>query len=295
MTVAPIDLVVGADGMIGAALLRGLRAAGRSVLGTSRRSEADGAAMQLDLNNPPSRWDGPPVATAYLCAAVARLDACRRDPAAAAKVNVEGAVRLSSALVAKGAFVVFLSTNHVFDGTLPYRRPEEPTCPLNEYGRQKATAEEQILALGNTAVVRLTKVLGERVPLFDAWTAALRKGEPIRPYSDMSMAPVALATVVEVLAALGPQRLVGVHHLSGNRDVSYARVAQTVADLLGADKSLVEPVAAAQADPSAEPPPRYTTLDVAGLPARLGIVLPDVDETIRAAMATEVGRGRSAA
>src|SRR5437016_3263455 len=137
-----VELVVGADGMIGGALLRRLHAAGRPALGTSRRPDAGQGLMSLDLAAPPDKWDGPLVAVAYVCAAVTRLEACRRDPHGAARVNVDGTVRLARLLAGQGAFVVFLSTNHVFDGTRPYRPPHEATCPLNEYGRQKAMAEE---------------------------------------------------------------------------------------------------------------------------------------------------------
>jgi dTDP-4-dehydrorhamnose reductase len=267
--------------MIGAALARGLRAAGRRVLATSRRATPGAEVMRVDLDSPPTVWDGPPVSAAYLCAAVTRLDACRRDPAGAARVNVDGATRLARLLAGQGAYVVYLSTNHVFDGTRPYRRPDEPTCPLNEYGRQKAAAEERILRLGESAaVLRLTKVLGERVALFDAWMEALRSGERVRPYSDLSMAPVPLPAVMACLARLGRLRLPGVHHLSGNRDVSYAAVARAAAALAGADGKLVAPVAVRAADPGADPPPRYTTLAVEGP----GFAATDVDATIRAAL-----------
>jgi dTDP-4-dehydrorhamnose reductase len=178
-------------------------------------------------------------------------------------------------------------SNHVFDGTRPYRRPQEPTCPLNEYGRQKAAAEEQILGLGTSAaVLRLTKVLGERVALFDTWTAQLRQGRCVRPYADLAMAPLHLGIVVQVLARLGELRLGGVHHLSGNRDVPYAEIARLAADLLGVPAKLVEPVSAQAADPGAEPPPCYTTLDVAGLPQRLGVTVSDVAVTLRAVLAS---------
>jgi dTDP-4-dehydrorhamnose reductase len=275
-----VELVVGADGMIGAALTSRLRAAARRVLATSRRPSPGEGVFTLDLGEPLRTWDGPPVSTAYLCAGVTRLDACRRDLDGSARVNVEGAVSLARTLVAQGAYVVYLSTNHVFDGARPYRRPHEATCPLNEYGRQKAAAEKHILSLGKSAaVLRLTKVLGNRVPLFETWMEALGNGERVRPYLDLSMAPVPLVTVTQVLARLGALRQSGVHHLSGNRDVTYAEIASLAAQLAGAEE-LVEPVAAQAADPTADPPPRYTTLDMAGLPALLEITVPDVAATI---------------
>ncbi len=258
------------------------RAAGRRVIGTSRRRPIDDCeTIYLDLNNPPRVWERKSPATAYICAAVARLDACRRDPTGSTRVNVDGAIRLARLLAEQGTFVVYLSTNHVFDGSLPYRRPDEVPCPVTEYGREKVAAEQHILALNESAcVLRLTKVLSERVSLFDGWIDNLRKRERIYPFSDMSMAPVPLDLAVEILSALGARWWSGMHHLSGNRDVTYAKIAHSVAERMDVDVGLVEPVPALWADPTAEQPPRYTTLDLVGLPARLGITMPDVETTI---------------
>jgi dTDP-4-dehydrorhamnose reductase len=281
-----VELVVGADGMIGSALLRGLGSAGRRVLGTSRRREASAGMRFLDLYDPPRIWDGPPVRVAYLCAGMSGLDACRRDPVTSTRVNVDSTCRLAKALAAAGAFVVYLSTNHVFDGSAPYRRPDESTCPVTEYGRQKAAAERGILELGESAaVVRLTKVFGAKVALFAGWVSALRRGERIRPFEDMRLAPIPVGCVVDMLERLGDQRRSEIYHLSGNRDITYAEAARLIADRLDIDGELIDPVAARAADPSAEPPLRNTTLDMLGVPERLGVVVPDVKETIVAAIA----------
>jgi dTDP-4-dehydrorhamnose reductase len=297
MTRNAVELVVGADSMIGSALLRALRASGRRAIGTSRRRSMAGSdTLYLDLCAAPERWDGPPVSVAYLCAAVARLDACRRDPAGSAHVNIDGACRLARALAAAGAFVLYLSTNQVFDGTLPYRRPNEAPFPLSEYGRQKAAAERKIIELGDkAAVLRLTKVLGDHVPLFAGWTAALGRGERIRPFADMWMAPLSIDSVTLALARLGGQRRPGIFHLSGDYDISYADAARMAAQMLGADLSLIEPIATRQADPAADVPPRHTTLDMAGLPATLGMTLPGLAATLRPVLAASASVMASAA
>ncbi len=49
-------------------------------------------------------------------------------------------------LVAVGIFVVFISSNAVFDGTIPFVRADQPVNPKTAYGRQKAAAEEALFA-----------------------------------------------------------------------------------------------------------------------------------------------------
>jgi dTDP-4-dehydrorhamnose reductase len=283
-----VELVVGADSMIGKALLEDLRRSGRPALGTTRRR--DGASrdtLYLDLAQFPDDWQCPPVSVAYVCAAVARIEACWRDPAGSARVNVQGTSRIISRLVSQGAFVVFLSTNQVFDGSKAQRRTDEPTCPRTEYGRQKAEAERLALAAGpRVAVVRLTKVFGENIPLFAGWAEALRRGEEIRPLADMWMAPVPVSCVVSALRRVGEQQRSGTIHVSGARDLSYSEAACLGARALGERITLIRPMTAREAGLPGEPPPRHTTLETETLWQSCGIAVPPVEWTVRTAFAS---------
>src|SRR5689334_1013461 len=90
-------LVVGADGEIGRALAVHLAAAGAAVIGTTRRAgaAAQHGRMFLDLAADPAGWPAFPAAdAAVICAAVARVADCERDPDAARRVNVDGPLAL---------------------------------------------------------------------------------------------------------------------------------------------------------------------------------------------------------
>ena len=277
---ASVELVVGADGTIGGPLFRAIAAAGRPVVGTTRRKDSQ-EFEHLDLANPSASWNGPPVAVAYLCAAMTNLDACDRDPVGSARINVEATLRLAESLLRQGSFVVFFSTNHVFDGSRPLRKPEEPTCPFNEYGRQKAAGEQQLLALENTAVLRLTKVIGPTVPLFDRWIAAVRAGQTIRPFADLSLAPVKLARVLKAAQAIGSGRCPGIHHLSGDEDLSYDDAARIGLGVLGMDLSLLSPGYWRESGSAQIAPPRFSSLDVTRTIALLNEPIESSSQTVR--------------
>src|SRR5262245_13653158 len=107
-------LIVGGDSFIGRAVRSRHADGGDRVTYTTRRPGSTGATP-LDLRNVPSEWAPPTnVETAYLCAAVARVDECENDPAGARAVNVDGTLSVARALLASGTFVVLLSTNYVF-------------------------------------------------------------------------------------------------------------------------------------------------------------------------------------
>jgi dTDP-4-dehydrorhamnose reductase len=276
-------LIVGADGLIGRGLKARLEAVGVPTLGTTRRREMVGdSRVFLDLADDVDGWESPRhVAVAVLCAAVVKLGDCERDPAGTRRVNVEATVSLAQSLAASGVFVVYLSTNQVFDGIRPRPRGGEPVSPVTQYGRQKVEVEERVLSLANPgAVVRLTKVLQPGFPLFRQWAKDLAAGAPVEPFSDMVMAPVPLAFVAEVLAKVAALRAAGIVQVSADRDVTYADAARHIASRLGAAPSLVRPRPYAEAGLSASLAPGNTTLDTERLTRELQLEPPDVWSTI---------------
>jgi dTDP-4-dehydrorhamnose reductase len=284
MQMASHDLVVGVDSMVGGALLRRLKRGRTPVVGTSRRPGRPKDSIFLDLSDDLSGWNPPGgVQTAFLCAGVTRLQACSEQPIASAKINVEGILQIARKLRDQGAFVVFLSSNQVFDGTVACRKESDFVCPTTEYGRQKAEAERQLRDVGAVdAVVRFTKILGAVTPLFLDWTAALRRNESIRAFSDMTFAPVPLSFVTSVLQLVGVMRLSGTFHVSGDRDVSYLQAALAGAKALGLNGGLVSGVDGA-GEVLGDALHRHTTLEMENLRTALGIVPPGVDWTIETA------------
>lgn len=276
-------LVVGSNGLIGSALLSKLSASGFAAVGTTRRVPAASGTIPLDLSVTPVSWTIPAgISVAYLCAGVTKLDDCRKDPASSARINVDALGTLAERLAAQGTFVVFLSTSQVFSGTESHPSAETSPTPSTEYGRQKAAAEARVLRLGKrAAVVRITKVSETLAPLFTRWEEALRRGEEIRPFSDMSAAPVPLSHVLDVLIRVGEGRLSGITQVSADRDLSYADMAELVAQRVAASAALVRPVRARDSGLDLEAVPAHTALDTSRLRG-LGFLVPDPAAGIRA-------------
>lgn len=272
----PVALVVGSNGLIGAALLAKLSASGFAAIGTTRRVPAVNGTIPLDLSAPPPSWKLPAgIQIAFLCAGVTKIDDCRRDPASSARINVDALGTLAEKLAAQGTFVVFLSTSQVFSGTTSLPAAEMALTPTTEYGRQKAAAEARISRLGaRAAVIRITKVAETLAPLFSRWEEILRRGEEIHPFSDMSAAPIPLSLVLDVLIRVGEGRLSGVTQISADRDLSYADMAALVAQRVKAAAALVRPVRALESGLDLEAVPAHTALDTSRMRA-LGLQAPD--------------------
>lgn len=208
----------------------------REVTTTTRRS-AVGSRYHLDLALPLDRTSLPRAPVAYLCAAVTSISACEKDPAATAKINVAGTIALAEALIANGTFVVFLSTNLVFDGAQPFVPASAAHSAATVYGRQKAEVEMHLLQFGpNAATLRLSKVIGPKTPLFAGWRQKLDRGETITPFHDMVMSPVSAAFAAAVLLRIGDARRGGLYQLSADRDINYAEAAIWMARARGGEQ-----------------------------------------------------------
>lgn len=289
-------LLVGGDSEIGVATHRFLKESGRSSFATTRRTDRGAPDRPLlDLSSPLDAWEAPPgTRAACIFAAVARLADCANDPAGSARINVTQTLALIDRLLARGICVLFLSTNQVFDGLTPHVAPDAPPSPVSEYGRQKARTEVALRAHMNkgarVAILRLAKVVSPDMALIRGWVDALSRGEPIRAFHDMMLAPMPTELVVRAIAALLDDRAPGIFQLTGPRDISYADVGDHIAKRLGADPALVARVPAALAGMPKGATPPHTTLDSSALAQRYGLIAPEPFEVIDEVMDAAVGR-----
>jgi dTDP-4-dehydrorhamnose reductase len=279
-------LIVGGDSEIGTAVYRAMKARGKAVAATTRRSEHVAPDRPfLDLAVPLDDWAPPPGTQAVcLCAAIARLVACADDPKGSAHINVAQTLALVEALLARGIAVLFLSTNQVFDGRTPHERAEAPHSPVSEYGRQKARTESALLRQMKSgapvAILRLAKVMSDTMPLIGGWIKDLTAAKPIRVFNDLALAPTPTDLVCAAITALLQNRAHGIFQLTGPRDVTYADIGRFLADHLGADQILVNETCARAAGLPEGATPLNTTLDSSLLRVDYGLEVPDVWDVV---------------
>ena len=279
----PAILIVGSDSLIGATLTGHLRSLGKKVVGTTRRREMlNDSTLYLDLLEDPDKWECPyNISSAVICAGITELSTCKAEPHSTSRTNVQGTVALAKNLLFKGSFVIFLSSNRVFDGTVPGCLPDKPVSPNTEYGRQKAETERQLLGLdGKVSIVRLTKIIENNSSLFMKWIKSLKHNKTIHPFSDMTIAPIPLAFTVDLLCHIAEKELPGIVQLSAKNDVTYEEVARHIARRIGASQELVKPISVRDADIEIENVQAFTSLDTSRITKEFGVEPPDVFTTI---------------
>ena len=81
-----------------------------------------------------------------------RPDVVEKDEAKAKRMNVESTARLAEVMTSLNAdldkpehFMLYISTDYVFDGTCPPFKPHDKPNPLNKYGKSKLEGERMLL------------------------------------------------------------------------------------------------------------------------------------------------------
>jgi len=275
--------VIGANSTIGSALIHQMVRRKKNVVGTSRRKhEVNG--IFLDLSSDPSTWVLPDHCdVVYCCAAETSLHQCETNPYDTSIINIDKTRYLIDVFIQRKTFIVFFSTNLVFDGLQRFPTPTSPLCPNSEYGRQKASVETYLRQYypEQSAILRLTKVVSPAMPLLKKWHHALLHHSCIDVYSNMFCAPIPLFSVVNIATLVGESRQSGIFHLSAEKDISYAELAYLYCDALQADNSLVHITAC---DISNNLRPANTALDTTATTLRLGITIPTVEYAVKSTL-----------
>jgi dTDP-4-dehydrorhamnose reductase len=273
-------LFIGGDSEIGAATQASMRSHGRDIVATTRRPNPGLGRIMLDLNQPLDAWEPPPRAeAACIFAAAARLADCAADPVTTSRINITQTLTVVERLNSRGIYVLFLSTNQVFDGRSSHVPTDAPTAPVSEYGRQKAQTEaalrERMARGAPIGILRLAKVISPRTTLLREWSTALASGKRIRAFRDMTMAPAPIEAVAGAIEALLNDRASGIYQLTGPRDVTYSDVAFLFAAQLKASRSLIEETSVTTAGLPRGIAPPHTTLDSTLLRERYAISVAD--------------------
>jgi dTDP-4-dehydrorhamnose reductase len=115
------------------------------------------------LANPEYNLDFSNYECVIICAAITNIAYCETDPENCERINSINTIKLIERCVDSNCFVIFLSSNAVFDGSKQFYNHTDPPNPNTFYGKSKLLVENYIQSLNTNqaCILRLTKVITE--------------------------------------------------------------------------------------------------------------------------------------
>ncbi len=177
-------------------------------------------------------------------AALGDVDECERKRELAWRVNVASTIALAQAAEVVNAYLLYLSTDYVFDGERGMYSERDPPNPINYYGLTKLMGEVAVQArCSRWSIVRASSIYGlgpGRTNFAKFLIEKLSRGERVRALVDQYTSPSQAALLAEAMMEVLERQMVGVFHVVGERMSRY-EFALRVAKALGFDEGLISP------------------------------------------------------
>ena len=174
-------------------------------------------------------------------AALTDVDKCETDKDLAHRINVRGTEFVLEAARDVGSFLVYVSTDYVFDGEHGMYREEDETSPVNYYGLTKLLGEKFCDCVARTCVIYGARPASGKAN-FALWLIErLGQGEKVNIVTDQYITPTLNTNLAEMLLDAGKKRLRGTFHMAGATRVSRYEFARELCEVFGFDENLVVP------------------------------------------------------
>lgn len=178
-------------------------------------------------------------------AGLTSVEACERNPALAKEINVGLTVNVAKAVKQVGIKLVHISTDHLFDGTKPNISEDEPIVPLNEYGKTKGEAEQEVLSFNENSLIVRTNFYGwgptYRSSFSDMIINNLRAGKKITLFDDVYYTSILAEKLVTTTHDLIDRNASGVYHVVGDDRMTKYEFGMKIAREFGLEESLILP------------------------------------------------------
>jgi dTDP-4-dehydrorhamnose reductase len=218
-------------------------------------------------------------------AAMVSPDLCERNPDTARVVNVEGTREVALWAEARGATMVYFSTDLVFDGKRGNYNEEDAPAPLNVYGRTKLGGEKEVLRIcTRPVIVRLALSYGATRGARGDWTLSMRRaldaGETLHLYTDQFRTPAYVGDTAEAVFRLARSGRNGVYHMGGGERLSRHGFGRKFCHIFGLDETRFKPVRMEETRMDA---PRATdcSLDTEKISRETGLIPCKVEQGLR--------------
>jgi len=265
-------LLIGASGQLGRALGAALEER-CEVVGTGLRSRQV-AQLPLDLGDPAGTigyLEGVRPEWILIAGAYCNVERAEMERDRCFAVNADGPAAVAAWASAHGAFVVFYSTDSVFDGSQERYGESDPARPLNVYSESKVRGEGLVreAAPDRHLILRTSWLYGPNEPRRNfilRFIDEARQGRAVRVPDDQWGTPTYTEDLAAATRWLLERGATGTFHATGPECLSRVELARRVCRHFDLDPAAIIPTPTGRLGQAAKRPLR-TRLDCGKLSA----------------------------
>jgi len=196
------------------------------------------------------------------CAAMVNVDQCEVESDNAYKLHMETTKIISSFLKSSGGYMIYISTDSVFDGKKESAYLENDlTSPLNVYAKTKLAGESIVLADCSGMAIR-TNIIGfsrqDRVSFSEWMLKSIVKGEELKLFYDVYFSPIHVSDLSKIISILINKKLCGLYNISSDFGISKYNFGLLMAEVFNLSSSNITKVSVEDMDMKAYRPHNMT-------------------------------------
>lgn len=179
-------------------------------------------------------------------AALTDVEKCEVDPQLANSLNVKATEVIAKEVEKINSYLMYISTDYIFDGKTGLYGETDSTNPLNNYGKTKLLGEKIIEEKTcKWSIIRTSTPFGVHPfkKTFPVWVYEnLKINKKINILEDQFTSPTYVPNLSKMILEITSRSLEGFFHLSGSTKISRFEFAKMIATQLNLDSSLLNPV-----------------------------------------------------
>ncbi len=224
-------VIFGASGYIGSYLYQRLKEEGKKVLGT-KSSGVGSSFISFDILTDSVLTVTSQVKddkkTAIVCIARPNINDCYENYDDAYAINVTKTKELIQTLTEMGYYVIFFSTDNVFDGKKGNYTEEDETNAINKYGMMKAEMEKFLSASEpEVCIFRISKAVGTGTETKNILSELdeMARGGIVRCIKGNRLSFTAMEDIYQACLIASREKLRGIYNIAGDEAFSRAELA----------------------------------------------------------------------
>ncbi len=180
------------------------------------------------------------------CAAFRDPDFCEKNTEQARALNTLVPKALSEIANERGAKMIQISTDYVFDGNSPPYTEESSPAPINHYGKTKMEAEQWVRDIcPESIIVRMPVLYGNATPpvqstFIEGAIGAISAGKSVEMDNSITRRPTFTDDVAKAIGFLIESNFEGTIHVSAEETTTNYQWARFIATLTNKDPSIIK-------------------------------------------------------